>query len=72
MGYAMATYQQAVEPYSVVHETHTGLVVLVGDLAYKVKKPIRTDFLDCSTQQRRERALQRELELNRRLASPAI
>ncbi len=69
MGYAMATYQQAVEPYSVVHETHTGLVALVGDLAYKVKKPIRTDFLDCSTQQRRGRALQRELELNRRLAS---
>jgi len=33
------------------------------------KKPIRTDFLDFSTQQRRERALQRELELNRRLAS---
>jgi aminoglycoside phosphotransferase family enzyme/predicted kinase len=69
MEHAMATNQRPVEPYSVVHETHTGLVVLVGDLAYKVKKPIRTDFLDFSTQQRRERALQRELELNRRLAS---
>ncbi|MGO9102421.1 MAG: AAA family ATPase [Mycobacterium sp.] len=69
MGHAMATNQQAVEPYSVVHETHTGLVVLVGDLAYKVKKPILTDFLDFTTPERRERALQRELELNRRLAS---
>jgi uncharacterized protein len=68
MGHATATNQQPVEPYSVIHETHTGLVVLVGDLAYKVKKPIRTDFLDFSTQERRERACQRELELNRRLA----
>ncbi len=57
-----------VEPYSVVHETHTGLVVLVGDFAYKVKKPLRTDFLDFSTPERREHACQRELELNRRLA----
>jgi uncharacterized protein len=58
----------AVEPYSEVHETHTGLVVLVEELAYKVKKPIRTDFLDFTTAERRERACQRELELNRRLA----
>jgi uncharacterized protein len=68
MGHVMATSQQAVEPYSVVHETHTGLVVLVGDLAYKVKKPILTDFLDFSTPEQRERACQRELKLNRRLA----
>ena len=68
MGHAMAATHQAVEPYSELHETHTGLVVLIGDLAYKVKKPIRTDFLDFSTSERRERACQRELELNRRLA----
>jgi uncharacterized protein len=68
MGHAAATDQQPVEPYSLVHETHTGLVVLVGDFAYKVKKPIRTDFLDFSTPELRERACQRELELNRRLA----
>lgn len=64
----MAAEQQPAEPYSEVHETHSGLVVLVGTLAYKVKKPIRTDFLDFSTPQRRELACQRELELNRRLA----
>jgi uncharacterized protein len=68
MGHAMPTSNQAVEPYCAVHETHTGLVVLVGDLAYKAKKPIRTDFLDFSTTERRERACQRELELNRRMA----
>jgi uncharacterized protein len=68
MAHATATHQQPVEPCNVVRETHTGLVVLVGDLAYKVKKPIRTEFLDFSTPERRERACQRELELNRRLA----
>lgn len=57
------------EPYAAVHETHTGLVVLVGELAYKGKKPIRTDFLDFSTPERREQACQREFELNRRLAA---
>lgn len=56
------------ERYATVRETHTGLVVLVGDLAFKCKKPVRTDFLDFSTPQRREEACQRELELNRRLA----
>lgn len=69
MGHTLAANQPAVESYSEVHETHTGLVVLVGDLAYKVKKPIRTDFLDFTTPERREQACQRELELNRRLAS---
>jgi aminoglycoside phosphotransferase family enzyme/predicted kinase len=56
------------EPYAALHETHTGLVVLVGDLAFKTKKPIKTDFLDFRTPGQRERACQRELELNRRLA----
>ncbi|MEC3957913.1 AAA family ATPase [Nocardia sp. CDC153] len=51
-----------------VHETHSGVVVLYGDRAYKTKKPIVTDFLDFSTADRRERACRRELELNRRLA----
>jgi len=51
-----------------VHETHVGLVVLAGDRAYKVKKAICTPFLDFTTPQRRLAALQRELELNRRMA----
>lgn len=52
-----------------LRETHTGLVALYADRAYKVKKAIRTDFLDFSTPELRERACVRELELNRRLAS---
>ncbi len=51
-----------------VAETHSGLVVLVGDLAYKVKKPIVTDFLDFSTVASREAACAREVMLNSRLA----
>ncbi|TDP31854.1 AAA family ATPase [Nocardia ignorata] len=50
-----------------VHETHSGVVLLYGDRAYKVKKPLRTDFLDFSTTVLRERACARELELNRRI-----
>jgi aminoglycoside phosphotransferase family enzyme/predicted kinase len=54
-----------------VHETHIGVVVLLGDRAVKLKKPLRTDFLDFSTRERRERACHREVELNRRLAPDA-
>ena len=51
-----------------VHETHTGLVVLLGDKAYKAKKPVSTDFLDFSTPARRQHACDREVALNRRLS----
>ena len=57
-------------PYVDIHETHTGIVILAGDRAYKVKKPVLTDFLDFRTHERRERACRREVELNSRL-SPA-
>lgn len=56
-------------PYAAVHETHTGVVNLVGSRAYKSKKPYRTAFLDFSTVDLREEAIARELRLNRRLAS---
>jgi aminoglycoside phosphotransferase family enzyme/predicted kinase len=56
------------ETNAAVHETHVGVVILLGDRAYKIKKPVRTGFLDFSTPQRRRAALHRELELNRRLA----
>lgn len=55
-------------PHPQVAETHTGLVFLVGDRAYKVKKPVVTDFLDFSTLDRRENACAREVALNSRLA----
>ena len=55
-------------PYVDVHETHTGMVVLVGDRAFKAKKPVLTDFLDFRTHEQRERACLREVKLNRRLS----
>jgi uncharacterized protein len=58
----------AAVPYVDVHETHTGVVVLVGDRAYKAKKPVLTDFLDFRTPEQRERVCLREVELNRRLS----
>jgi aminoglycoside phosphotransferase family enzyme/predicted kinase len=51
-----------------VRETHTGVVVLLGEQAYKAKKPVVTDFLDFSTPDRRERACAHEVILNSRLA----
>lgn len=55
-------------PFAALAETHSAVVVLFGDQAYKVKKPVRTDFLDFSTVAAREAACARELELNRRFA----
>lgn len=54
--------------FAAVRETHIGVVFLIGELAYKLKKPVRTAFLDFTTRQRRLDACQREVELNRRLA----
>ncbi len=55
-------------PYIDVHETHTGVVVLAGERAFKAKKPVLTDFLDFRTREQRERACLREVELNCRLS----
>ncbi len=51
-----------------VRETHISILFFVGDRAYKLKKPVRFDFVDLSSRERRERACHREVELNRRLA----
>ncbi len=56
------------EPFAVLHETHSAVVLIQGDRAYKMKKPVVTDFLDFGTLARREQACARELELNRRLS----
>lgn len=58
------------EAVQVVH-THASTVLLCGDRAWKIKKPVRLGFLDFSTLERRRADCERELELNRRLA-PAI
>ncbi|HEU5301643.1 MAG TPA: AAA family ATPase [Acidimicrobiia bacterium] len=51
-----------------IAETHSAWVILLGDRAYKIKKPIALDFLDFSTREAREAIAHREVELNRRLA----
>ncbi len=56
-------------PAPEIHETHTGIVALIGDRAYKVKKPVVTDFLDFSSVEQREQVCAREVQLNRRLAA---
>lgn len=57
------------EPFIDVRETHTAVVVLAGDRAFKAKKPVVTDFCDFRTAEQRERACIREFELNSRLAA---
>ncbi len=49
-------------------ETHISWVLLDGEHAWKIKKPIRLGFLDFSQLQTRRRYCEEELRLNRRLA----
>ena len=58
-------------PKDQVFETHISWVLLKGDFAFKIKKPVKFSFLDFSTSKRRLDALERELKLNSRL-SPEI
>jgi uncharacterized protein len=51
-----------------LRETHISLVLLHGDRVYKLKKPVRLDFVDLTTREARERICHREVELNRRIA----
>ncbi|WP_242523489.1 hypothetical protein [Thiocystis minor] len=49
-------------------ETHISHVLLAGDFAYKLKKPLDLGFLDFSTLELRRHFCEEELRLNRRLA----
>lgn len=49
-------------------ETHMAWVFLTDRYAYKLKKPVRLDFLDFSTLAARRRMADAEVRLNRRLA----
>ncbi|MFG0261809.1 MAG: AAA family ATPase [Novipirellula sp. JB048] len=51
-----------------VLQTHISWVFLVGEFAYKVKKPIATDFLDYRTLERRQRFCEQEVRLDSRFA----
>jgi len=52
-------------------ETHGNWILLAGECAYKIKKPVEFDFMDFSSLDRRRHFCEEEVRLNRRLA-PAI
>jgi aminoglycoside phosphotransferase family enzyme/predicted kinase len=51
-----------------VLETHISWVLLTGDYAYKIKKPVNFGFLDFTSVEKRRHFCQLELDLNKRLA----
>ncbi|HUI98973.1 MAG TPA: AAA family ATPase [Usitatibacter sp.] len=60
-------YPHPVDRVEVV-ETHISYVLLAGEHAYKIRKPVRLPFLDFSTLEARRRDCEEELRLNRRTA----
>lgn len=62
------SYPESIEGPIDVHETHISWVFLNDRFAYKVKKPIHTDYLDYGSLEKRAHACREELRLNRRYA----
>jgi hypothetical protein len=62
-----ACYPHPVQAVEVI-ETHISWVLLAGEYAYKLKKPVRLPFLDFSTLAARRRFCEEEVRLNRRTA----
>jgi len=52
-------------------QTQMSLLLLTGDYAYKVKKPVDLGYLDYTTLEKRHHFCHKELELNRRLCADA-
>src|SRR5436190_6978843 len=48
-------------------ETHISWVILAGDFAYKIRKPVNFGFLDFSNVEQRHADCEAEVDLNRRL-----
>lgn len=65
-GLAPSPASFAAQPPEIV-ETHVSIVVLVGDRAYKLKKPIMLPFLDWRSREARGQVCHDEVALNRRL-----
>ena len=61
-------HERPAQPWAGAVETHTGAVFFAGDLAVKVRKPVRLPFVDLSRPEQRRQAAQEEVRLNRRLA----
>lgn len=56
------------EDGAAVVETHTAVLVFIGDRVHKLKKPVDLGFVDFTRREQREEACRAEVELNRRLA----
>ncbi|MDH4275309.1 MAG: AAA family ATPase [Gammaproteobacteria bacterium] len=67
---ASTAYDHPVTAIQVI-ETHISWILLTGDYAYKIKKPVVFSFVDFSTLALRHYYCQEELRLNQRLA-PAL
>lgn len=61
-------YRHTVKAIEVI-ETHISWVILTGEYAYKIKKPVNLGFVDFSTLEKRHYFCQEELRLNQTLAS---
>ncbi|HSL59250.1 MAG TPA: AAA family ATPase [Acidimicrobiales bacterium] len=55
-------------PPAELRETHISVLVMLGGMVLKVKKPVHLSFIDLSTLEQRRIACEREVEFNRRLA----
>jgi uncharacterized protein len=60
-------YDHAVAAFQVL-ETHISWVILTGEYAYKLKKPVNLGFVDFTTLDRRRYFCDEEIRLNRRLS----
>ena len=61
-------YEHEITAVNII-ETHISWVLLTGQYAYKIKKPVNFGFLDFSTLEKRRFFCHEELRLNRRLAA---
>ena len=69
-------FRGLLEPQAYPHEidavelvtTHVSWVLLAGEYAYKIKRPVRYAFIDLTSPQRRRFLCEEELRLNRRFA----
>lgn len=63
-----AAYPHPVAAIKLV-QTHMSWVLLTGEFAYKLKRPVHYPFVDFSTIERREFSCREEMRLNRRFAA---
>ncbi len=62
-----SAFEHEVHNISVI-ETHISWIILTGEYAYKIKKPVQFSFVDFSTLEKRKYYCQEEIRLNSRLA----